>query len=432
GDPTHPADLEMVRLEEAEMLIILADQVGGDSRAIRTLIAADSSLRGFETVPAVVEVHDTATAAHLARVYPTGVHTLVPSLAIGRIAAIALREAGLGQVATSLLDDQGSDIHISEIPPPVGTRFSDIRDDYPTARPLGILRAGGDVELNPAAEARFEEGDRMILISDRGGGLVGSGHVVDSTVAADHEDIALDFDRPDQHLLVVGWSELAALMLADWASVTAPTSTAEVLIDPKTVAGDEIVTPDGPVFEVTTSSGVPDLAERLAGSPRIDTILICANVAGVEETDVDSRTLLDLVAIRRTLKGLTDPMPRVLVELLDVDSVPLADMPNPDDFVVSEALVSQLIAQLAEQPDRRRVLLQLYDHSGPSIHLVSPERLGLLGLHKAREVFEAAYRAGVLAIGWRLSGARGGQVVINPGRDQEEGFDEDDRIAVIG
>jgi len=234
-------------------------------------------------------------------------------------------------------------------------------------------------------------------------------------------------------LLIVGWSDLATSMLSDWCAATSPTSTAEVLLDPAVIER-EVAVPEGrgPTFEVVMAHGVPDLSERLARSPRIDTIVLYASSSGLEDPDVDSRTLLDLVAIRRTLSSLPEPTPRVLIELLDVDNVPLADMPNPDDFVVSEALASQLLAQLAEQPDRRRVLLEVYEADGPSIHLIPPEGLGLAGSQRAIDVFRAAHRAGVIALGWRRSSRSGGELVINPERDVEVEFDQDDRIVVIG
>jgi hypothetical protein len=414
------------------MVIILADNVGGDSRAIRTLIAVDSALGGFETVPAIVEVSDVQAAQHLAKVYPNGVHVLVPHLAVGRIATFALRETGVGQVATSLLDDQGSDVHVSDGSAFEGLRFDDVRDDFPVARPLGILRADGTAELNPPPETRFERGDRLVLISDRPEGLLRS--PAEQSAEFSLDEITLRLERPEQHLLIVGWSDLAASMLADWAAVTAATSTAEVLLDPSLVEHDvAIARAHGPKIEVIESEGVPDLSERLARSPRIDTIVMCAVPSGTDDSEVDSRTLLDLVAIRRTLSALPGPTPRVLLELLDADNIPLAHMPNPDDFVVSEALASQLLAQLAEQPERRRVLLELYDTDGPSIHLVPAGSLGLVGgRQRAMDVFRASHRARVTALGWRFSSARGGELVINPARDLEVEFDEDDRIVVIG
>ena len=49
---------------------------------------------------------------------------------------------------------------------------------------------------------------------------------------------------------------------------------------------------------------------------------------------------------------------------------------GPDDFVVSDAIASSMIAQLAEQPERRSVLLRLYAGTGPGVGTVDPATLG--------------------------------------------------------
>jgi hypothetical protein len=98
--------------------------------------------------------------------------------------------------------------------------------------------------------------------------------------------------------------------------------------------------------------------------------------------------------------------------------------------VVSEAIASQLTAQLAEQPERREVFLQLYEPSGPSIHLVPAAKLGLSGPTLVSDLYASAYRVGVLAIGWRRAGR--GELVLNPQQTQQVDLDPNDQVVVIG
>lgn len=435
GDPTSPSDLALVRLEKAEMVIVLTHDDAGDARAIRTVIAVASALGEDDSTPIVVELSDVASAQRVAAAYPGRVHPLVPNLAVSRIATAALREPGVGHVVMALLDDRGSDVHISSVPSLEGLRFVDILNADPAARPVGIMRSDGTTELNPSPETRLGRGDRLVVVSNSPEDMTAvDGSSLGSAGTDIHTVNELNFDQPDQHLLVLGWSDLAAAMLVGWGEVATTSSSVDVLADPGSFDPSEMarVSEVVPNLTLTEPDGSSHVAQRLQESPRIDTILLCASPTELGAEAADSRTLLDLVAIRRLIGSLPEPHPRLIIEILDAANIALVGTLNADDFVVSEAIASQLIAQLAEQPESRGVFLQLYDPSGPSVHLVPATTLGLQGLTRASDMYASAYRFGVLAIGWRRTASDAGRLVINPHQSQEIDLDPSDQIVVIG
>jgi hypothetical protein len=145
--------------------------------------------------------------------------------------------------------------------------------------------------------------------------------------------------------------------------------------------------------------------------------------------EADSRTLPNLLLLRRELEARGGEMPRIVVEVLDADNADLARTTGADDYLVSDAISSRLITQLAEQPERRAVILSLYGAEGPSIHLVNAANLGLTGDVGACDIIATAYSAGLLAIGWRDVG---GEVVLNPDLSSRATLTKDDQIVVIG
>ena len=90
------------------------------------------------------------------------------------------------------------------------------------------------------------------------------------------------------------------------------------------------------------------------------------------------------------------------------------------------------MTQLADQPERRAVLSELYGPTGPSIHLVGAGELGLGGQHEWNEIVAAAYSSGLLAIGWRLASPAGGDPVLNPDGSERVILNNDDYLVVIG
>jgi hypothetical protein len=143
----------------------------------------------------------------------------------------------------------------------------------------------------------------------------------------------------------------------------------------------------------------------------------------------DARTMLDVMHLRRRLASM-GATPRLVVQMLDDEHADLIDLTGPDDFLISAALGSQFIAQLVEQPERRAALLDLYGGEHASIRIVRCDVLRLIGDVTAGDIVAAAYRVGVLAIGWRL--AADGAVVLNPYVDRHVTLSTDDEIVIVG
>jgi hypothetical protein len=141
--------------------------------------------------------------------------------------------------------------------------------------------------------------------------------------------------------------------------------------------------------------------------------------------------LLDLLLLRRHLDSVGGRPPRLVVELLDATNVELAVTLGADGYVVSDLLASRMIAQLAEQPERRAVMLALYAAGGQSVHLVPAADLGLAGTVRFAEVMAVAYSSGMLALGWRLARGRTGELRLNPHEAEQAVLGPADQIVVI-
>ena len=86
----------------------------------------------------------------------------------------------------------------------------------------------------------------------------------------------------------------------------------------------------------------------------------------------DASVLLTLMHVRNALDALDlgpDRMPNVVAELNQEDSVDLESEARPDDFIVSQRLMSLLIAQLSENPQLKEILDGLLDPFGTDIVL---------------------------------------------------------------
>lgn len=429
GDPTSRAGLGLLRLDRARAAIVLTD-VGADAGAVKSVLAIGAELGGFDRLRTVVELADPLVGERIAHACGGQVHPMVTTEGIARSAAFALRQPGLGQIIEELLDFRGCDLHVDHRPEAIGMTFGSIVQHYGNASPIGRLRADGTIELGPPPDVVLEPADRLILIADDPETLeVLPGAHRREPVRWDTTPRIDAYHHPGaHHLLVVGWNGFGAQLLADWAHSTAPDSTIEIVVDPTACDVGSIAVPGLDQQSVTVSTAPSSLSTV---AERVTAILMLGYSDRLTADDADTRTLLDLMAVRRQLRAAGRELPHVAVQLLDTTNRALVEI-SADDDVISPAIGSQFLAQMAEQPDRRDVLMALYASDGPSIRLVPAERLGLVGELVAADLVIDSYRAGLLAFGWRRRTAAGVELVLNPRSDRVVALDRDDEIVVIG
>jgi hypothetical protein len=422
GDPRVRVDLALARVSEARGVVVLPEDDGDDTSVTQTVLALVGELGDLEGLPVVVEVADPITAQRLVHACGPSMHPVVTSQAIARTGAFALRQRGLSKVVSELTDFRGCDLHVTDRPELIGVQFDDIVGTFGNARPIGIARRDGRFELNPPVGSTYAEGDRLVIIAHD---LERIEHAENPVRVRRGESTDLDVASVEEHILVVGWNALGLDLLSGWSASTSSASTVEVVFDPRMIEPSQVVIPPldidvrvSPVQEV--SSLVPD---------REPTTILVLGYTSVDSAAADARTMLDVMYLARRSSP-DRRSTRLVVQMLDDDDADLAVLAGPDDFLISSALGSQLIAQLIEQPERRAVLLELYGGNDASVRMIRCDRLDLVGTFTMAEIVAAAYAAGVLAIGWRHT--TDGSVVLNADADASVTLTDDDELVVVG
>jgi hypothetical protein len=352
---------------------------------------------------------------------------------VARFTAFALREPGVNQVIGELLDFRGADIYVRDPGELVGTSFGEAVFRFPRARPIGFIAKTGEVDLNPDPGTRLGAEDQLVLIAEDATELDAADATITAPVQADERAGPMPSERSIEHLLVIGWNAMGTRLLAELDQRAAPGSTVEIVYDSRLFDEAEIHLPPTAHFEVGLRT-TTRLAWRLAEAARADdltSIVLLGYRRGLSGVEADSRTLLNLMLLNRDLGARAGSSTRVIVELLDADNINLPQGMTADDYVVSDALVSRIMAQTAEQPERREVLSSLYAAAGPSVHLVAAGELEVDGERGFDEIIATTYRSGRLALGWRRASHRGGELVLNPPSERRVDLQADDSIVVI-
>ncbi len=262
----------------------------------------------------------------------------------------------------------------------------------------------------------------------------------DSVVVAEGAIVELPLAaQAPERILILGWNRRASRIIRELDHYVARGSVVDVVANDH-AAAEVIAAECTDLGSLSVSSRFGDTTDRsLLDVLEIETydhVVILCNSDRLSVQQADARTLTTLLHLR-DLAERSGHHFSIVSEMLDVRNRQLAEVARPDDFIVSEKLVSLLLSQIAENKALNLVFGDLFDPAGSEIYLKPVEAYARLDEPLSfYTLVEAARRRGEVAFGYRLvslaeDSARSYGVVVNPIKSEQVAFAADDRLIVL-
>ena len=348
---------------------------------------------------------------------------------IARLIVQTCRQSGLSAVFTELLDFDGAELYPTKQPSLVGKTYGVAMLSFTQGCALGLIN-GSHVELNPSPDRVITESDEIIVIAEDDSSIsVGALAQIDDSVI-------LPVTRPvhsPEKTLILGYNKSLREILGEMSHYMADGSEVTIVSD---VTNPQLGYFDGlKVNYVEADSTDNHVLERL-GVKSFDHIVVLADRERFSVQKGDARTLLTLLHLREMAKRQGASL-NIVSEMLDDRNRELAQTTDADDFIVSDKLVSLMLAQLEENPELSHVFNALLSSDGSEIRLHPAEWYVALGvpvdfntvIAAAAKHFDSAVGYSIVSqkkIDHRLFG-----VTLNPNRTQKVVFEPGDRIVVL-
>ncbi|HEY9764103.1 MAG TPA: hypothetical protein V6D07_16350 [Trichocoleus sp.] len=439
GSPSSMADLGIVSIQTARSIIILnPSHDHADTQLVKTLLAITNIPRSHpQPYHIVAQVQSTKTLDVIKMVGQDTVEPLLSHDLISRIVVQTCRQSGLSTVYMDLLNFSGAEIYFKEEPGLQGKPYGQALLSYNDSTVIGIQHADGAIRLNPPGDTLLQSGERLILISED-----------DDTIRlARHADTPLDRQAIQaarstlataENTLILGWNDHVCNIIQQLDQYVALGSKVMVVAqfpEAEVDLSEELLNLRRQA--VRYQQGDPtnrDLLDSLDLTQYNHVIVLCN--PDLEPDQADAQTLVTLLHLRDICDRHQHNF-QVVTEILDVRNQALAQVARPDDFVISEQIISLMLAQVAEQKSINAVLTDLFNPEGSEIYLKPADAYVAVDRPvNFYTVVEAARQRGESAIGYRRTVdannmARSYGVVINPTKDQLIEFEPQDAIILL-
>jgi Trk K+ transport system NAD-binding subunit len=386
----------------------------------------------------VVEIRDPKNMEITRLVGGAEVEIIMVGELISRVIAQTCRQSGLSTIYTELLDFGGDEIYMKEEPELVGKTVGDALMAYEDSTVIGIKPREQSPRLNPPMDTLIQTGDQLIVVSKDDSTIHlarGIDPRINTQLIAQPQH---KVEEPEQNI-ILGWNWRGQTLVTEMDHYMPSGSTIHIVSSyPEVQTAVENLSKVLCNTSLTFSSS--DTTDRKVlnelNIPAYDHVILLCYSDHMGEQEADSVTLITLLHLRDISKK-SGVNFSITSEMLDVHNRALAEITEADDFIVSDNLISLMMAQVSENKYLNAVLEDLFDPEGCEIYLKPVEEYVQTGQPvNFYTVLEAARRRGQVAMGYRIlaeakNAAKAYGIVVNPDKSKPVVFTQADKIIVV-
>jgi voltage-gated potassium channel Kch len=440
GSPMDMTDLEIASPHSSRSIIVLSEGEDPDTRVIKCVLAiTNNPNRRSEPYHIVTQIRDPQNMDVLKLLSENDVvQPILTTDLIARVVAQTSRQSGLSVVYTELMNFGGDEIYFKQEPGLSGKTFGDALLAYETSTVMGIRRRDGTILMAPKMTTRIEPGDSIFAIAEDEDKIQLSNL---SRLPLDENLIQRSGNgskpKPERGL-ILGWNRSGSIIVRELDGYVAKGSELLIVSDVDDLE-DQIRRDVGKLKNQRLKVMEGDIRDRALldelGVTEYDHVIVLA-YSHLEVQEADAITLVTLLHLRDIAEKDETPF-SIISEMLDLRNRELAEAARVDDFIVSEHLISLMLAQLSENAELKDVFADLFDPEGAEVYLKPIGNYVKTGEPvNFYTAVEAAKRRGETAIGYRLmseshDAGKAYGVHTNPKKSEKVSFKSEDRLIVI-
>jgi hypothetical protein len=380
GDYANINELKRVNLESARSIIILANcsesatmdkKIASDVQSVKSILAITACQNGKNELPIITEIFTKEKRDIVSFFDDDNIIAIDSWNIMGKLLIQTSLTSGLDTVYKEILSFDGCEIYFYE-DDWNNVLFSDLGYYMKDGIPLGVYSEEEGLVLRPPTDTVLKNGDSVVILAED-----------DSTIAyenkqyyfPDREKTIIDkrLEQNRKRILILGWHKVAEVFIEEATDYLLEGSDFDIMFDQPT---DELKTVIDEIdaeysdFNIKLHDSNPlDLEKLEAFNPSgYDTIVILSQSMKEESADkIDSDTLIILLLLRKVIKESDDI--HIITQVLNSENQEIITQTNVDDFIISNKLITMILAQLSEEALMKTFYDDIFSEDGSEIYV---------------------------------------------------------------
>ena len=394
GAVTNINNLRNVQAESAKSIIILNscadwqpkhEKKLADALVLKSIMSIMAVCNNENHPPIVCEIHSDRDR-DLAQNITTGTIKALNEVSVlsRMIAQLALSRNGLSIVYGDMVGFDGNEFYFYR--PDNGwsksLTFGESMYRFKSSTPMGIHNANGKIILNPPRETPVNNEDELIVFAEDDSTI----HYFDTPIfkPQTNEIPSIETDLRTQRVALLNWTPKTKIIMEKLCSYLPEGS------ELHTYVSDDL--PEIKIFKNELKKAYPaikisietidlnNLADLDNIKPMNFNSILILSPGGSTIEEMDAYVISLLIRIRQILialekaDGLIDnskkrDWPKLITEVMDSDNIDIILNSGVEDFMVSNQFVSQIMAQVSEEPLALDVYDDLFQAEGSEMYI---------------------------------------------------------------
>lgn len=385
GNPSNLSELKRISANMAKSVIILAEssdsasedeKINSDTQCVKTIMSLIALQDGENKLPIIAEVL-TEQKRDVVRFFDDeNIIALDNWDIMGKLLVQTSLTSGLEMVYNEILSFDLNEIYYYQTEWN-GISFGELPYHFEDGVPLGICRKGETLQLRPDNDTILQEGDEILILADDNSTIDFKTKKLYEPKQLAYKEIRLE--KNSKSILILGWHSVADIFIRECDDYLEEGSSFDVMLhNPKaeTKAHIEELNEEYPDLDIRLHDEDTLVLDNLRKlNPfNYDSILILSQDPEETNTEkIDSDTLMILLLLRKIAKDeafdKSEHHTKIITQVLNSDNQELILQTDVDDFIISNRLISMILAQLSEEPRIKNLYDDIFQEDGSEIYV---------------------------------------------------------------
>ena len=448
GNISSLVSMEIISINTCKSVIVLSscdenapaiEKSLSDSKVIKAVLAVVAFCSKNKKHSIVAEIFNPELITVVETIAPNEITVIDSNELLGKIIVQTSRSNGLSVVYTELFSFGGCEIyfytaHWESI------KFASLANHFKDGIPIGIRKPNGSILLNPQPNTNMQDKDELIIIAFDDSSIQFSQTPFYQPKKFE-ESIRKNTRRIEKELLI-GWNSKAKTILEQYNDYLFDQSIIDIVVPELTHQIEE----DIQILKNRLSHIIVSVYEKnvihletlqsINPSSYDNIIILCPNSKDAEQADAEN--ISKLLLLRKTLSATKNHVTKLITEVSDSKNLELIAYTGVNDLIISNRLISMMLAQISENQKIYHLYSQLLKESGAEIYIkpiglyfnTIPNPLTIMDL------IHAAQKRHEICIGLKIkslekNGDQNYGIILNPQKSRLFALNDDDALVVL-